>query len=93
LIIHLKSQIENLVRFFQAVSSTLKVVVKLHVNPFIETIQTSVAADGTDPNKRLVVGGYMLADYQRTVRTFMFMYIVSLALTNRTTKRRFTTLP
>jgi hypothetical protein len=72
LIVHLKSQIENLFRFFQTISSTLKLVVKLHVNPFIETIQTSVAADGTDPSKRLVVGNYTLADYQRTVRTFVY---------------------
>ncbi|KAF8803263.1 hypothetical protein BYT27DRAFT_7195858 [Phlegmacium glaucopus] len=66
LIVHLKAQIQNLVRFFQAISSTIKVVVRLHVNPFLQTIEMSVAADGTDPSRHLVVGNYTLADYQRT---------------------------
>ncbi|KAF8174179.1 hypothetical protein K438DRAFT_2023232 [Mycena galopus ATCC 62051] len=67
LIVHLKAQIQNLVRFFQAISSTLKVVVRLHVNPFLQTIQMSVATDVTGPDKDLVVGNYTLTDYQRTM--------------------------
>ncbi|KAF9552933.1 hypothetical protein CPC08DRAFT_673678, partial [Agrocybe pediades] len=66
LIIHLKQQITNLVRFFKAMSSIVDVCVKFHVEPFLDTIKQLVAADGTDPNQDLKIGNYTLTDYQRS---------------------------
>ena len=56
-------------RFFKAMTSVVDMVVKFHVEPFIETIKALVAADGTDPYKDLRIGDYTLTDFQRSVTT------------------------
>ncbi|KAK3371115.1 hypothetical protein B0T24DRAFT_667835 [Lasiosphaeria ovina] len=66
LIINLKQQITNLVRFFKALASMVELCVKFHVKPFLETIKAIVAADCTDPYKDLRIGEYTLTDFQRS---------------------------
>lgn len=68
LIINLKQQITNLVRFFNALTTIIEICITTHVDPFLQTIQASTAADGTDPTKNFQVGGYTLEDLQRSVR-------------------------
>ncbi|KAK0660478.1 hypothetical protein QBC41DRAFT_383707 [Cercophora samala] len=66
LVINLKQQITNLVRFFKALTSLIDMCVQLQVDPFLDTIKAIVAADGTDPNKDLRIGDYTMTDFQRS---------------------------
>ena len=70
LVIALKEQITNLVRFFKAVATVIDIAVTSHVEPFLETIKALVAADGTDPNDHLKIGDFTFTDLQRSVRLF-----------------------
>ncbi|KAK3938884.1 hypothetical protein QBC46DRAFT_343143 [Diplogelasinospora grovesii] len=66
LIINLKQQITNLVRFFKAMASVVEMCVKFHVEPFLDTVKAIVAADGTDPHKELKIGDFTFTDFQRS---------------------------
>ncbi|KAK3505269.1 hypothetical protein B0T13DRAFT_485904 [Neurospora crassa] len=66
LIINLKEQVTNLVRFFKAMESLVEMCIRFHVDPFLETVNLIVAADGTDPYKDLKIGNYTYTDFQRS---------------------------
>ncbi|KAL2061472.1 hypothetical protein VTL71DRAFT_6849 [Oculimacula yallundae] len=64
LVINMKQQITNLVRFFKTINAVIGMSFKYHVDPFLETVKAIVAADGTDPNKDLKIGNYTFSDFQ-----------------------------
>ena len=66
LIVNLKAQITNLVRFFKAIATTVDFVLKKQVNPFIDTMKM-IVSNGADPNAAFKVGPYTLTDLQRSV--------------------------
>ncbi|KAK1777277.1 hypothetical protein QBC45DRAFT_417155 [Copromyces sp. CBS 386.78] len=66
LIINLKQQVTNLVRFFKAMEALVEMCIRFHVEPFLETVKMIVAADGTDPYKDLKIGNYTYTDFQRS---------------------------
>ncbi|KAJ4380921.1 hypothetical protein N0V85_008717 [Neurospora sp. IMI 360204] len=66
LIINLKQQVTNLVRFFKAMEALVEMCIKFQVEPFLQTVNAIVAADGTDPNKDLKIGDYTYTDFQRS---------------------------
>ncbi|KAI8623310.1 hypothetical protein F5Y19DRAFT_458989 [Xylariaceae sp. FL1651] len=61
LVINLKDQITNLVRFFNGMSQAIDLTVQLHVNPFIDQI-SGVA----DPNGGYLLGKYTMEDLLRS---------------------------
>ncbi|KAI1869369.1 hypothetical protein JX265_006459 [Neoarthrinium moseri] len=65
LILNLKDQITNLVRFFRGIASIVEVCVKYHVEPFIATVK-AITSDGDDPNEAYKVGDYTFTDFQRS---------------------------
>ncbi|KAI1855398.1 hypothetical protein JX266_000263 [Neoarthrinium moseri] len=65
LILNLKDQITNLVRFFRGIASIVEVCVKYHVGPFIATVK-AITSDGDDPNEAYKVGDYTFTDFQRS---------------------------
>lgn len=68
LIINLKSQITNLVRFFSAIATTIDVVVSKTVNKFLKTVSIAVSSDPVALEKgNLKVGNYTLFDAERTL--------------------------
>ena len=66
LIVNLKTQITNLVRFFKAIATTVEFVLNKQVKPFITTIK-AITSDGVDPNEDCKVGQYTMTDLQRSV--------------------------
>jgi hypothetical protein len=83
LVITLKTQITNLVRFFKAIATVVELAVKYHVKPFIDTLKSITAADGTDPEKEYKIGNFTLTDYQRSVsRIFPYHLPVCLPSTD-----------
>ncbi|OBS29597.1 hypothetical protein FPOA_03534 [Fusarium poae] len=65
LIIHIKDQINSLVRFFKAIGVVVEIFDKCHVEPFIETIKVMMT-EGEDPNENYRIGDYTLTDLQRS---------------------------
>ncbi|KAL7619532.1 hypothetical protein AAE478_010072 [Parahypoxylon ruwenzoriense] len=61
LVINLKGQITNLVRFFNGMSQAIDLAVELHVNPFINHVE-GVA----DPNGDYRIGKYTMEDLLRS---------------------------
>ncbi|KAK3321875.1 hypothetical protein B0H66DRAFT_581333 [Apodospora peruviana] len=66
LIIILKQQVSNLVRFFKAMVSAVDICVKSYVEPFLETVKAIGANDGNDPYEKLKIGDITLTDLQRS---------------------------
>ncbi|KAI5920341.1 hypothetical protein F4810DRAFT_703039 [Camillea tinctor] len=64
LIVELKSQITNLVRFFNTMTVVIEICINLHVDPFLETVNM-IVAEGDDPHKSVRIGDYTLTDFQR----------------------------
>ncbi|KAG9503540.1 hypothetical protein J7337_003491 [Fusarium musae] len=67
LIINLKSQITNLVRFFSAIATTIDVFVNKTVAKFLKTVSIAVSSDSVALEKG-TVGNYSLLDTERSKR-------------------------
>ncbi|KAF5671095.1 hypothetical protein FCIRC_8785 [Fusarium circinatum] len=68
LIINVKSQITNLVRFFGAITTTIDVVVSKTVTKFLKTVSIAVSSDPVALEKgKIKVGNYSLLDAERTM--------------------------
>lgn len=66
LIVNLKAQVTNLVRFFKAIATTVDFILKKQVNPFID-IMKMIVSNGADPNAAFKVEPCTLTDLQRSV--------------------------
>lgn len=66
LIVKLKTEITNLVRFFKTMSMVVQFVVDRHINPYVDTIK-AVTGRGEDPGEVYKVGSYTLTDLQQSV--------------------------
>lgn len=67
-------------------ATIIDVAVKHHVDPFLETIKATVAADGADPNANLKIGNFTLTDLQRSVwLLYMDLPVQSLTLYSAST--------
>jgi hypothetical protein len=67
LAICLKQQIVNLLRHLKAIDTIIDLSIKLHVEPFLDTIKLALAQGGSDPYNNLRIGQFTLTDFQRTV--------------------------
>lgn len=65
LIINMKQQITNLVRFYKAASATVGMIAESLVTPFMDTLK-ALAMNGEDPNRSMKVGNLTLTDLQRS---------------------------
>lgn len=66
MILQLKAQINNLVKFFNAFTSIVTTVVQLLVEPCLD-IAKRVSSGQDDPNAAWSVGGYTLTDKMNAV--------------------------
>ncbi|KAK7225016.1 hypothetical protein V2G26_013019 [Clonostachys chloroleuca] len=65
LIINLKQNITDLLRFFNSLSVIIEVAVKTHVEPFLETV-TSIVTNGQSDKELIKIADYSLVDLERT---------------------------
>ncbi|RBQ78079.1 hypothetical protein FVER14953_03472 [Fusarium verticillioides] len=73
LIINLKSQITNLVRFFSAIATTIDVFVNKTVAKFLKTVSIAVSSDSVALEKG-TVGNYSLLDTERSVSQILSVF-------------------
>ncbi|KAL6884775.1 hypothetical protein GGI43DRAFT_419277 [Trichoderma evansii] len=68
IIINLKAQITNLVRFFSAIATTVDVVVNKVVTKFLTTVKQAVSSDQAALEKGILkIGNYSLLDAERSM--------------------------
>ncbi|VUC27244.1 unnamed protein product [Clonostachys rosea] len=66
LIIHLKQNITDIVRFFNSLAAIIQVVVNTYVEPFRETLHSIVAHDESQ-KQHIKIANYSLVDLERTI--------------------------
>ena len=67
LVVKLKNEITNLVRFFKSIAVIVKFVQDKHVEPYITTIKAIASGSSDDVDFKL--GNFTLTDLQRSVST------------------------
>ncbi|WAO91180.1 Hypothetical protein NCS54_00863700 [Fusarium falciforme] len=65
LVLKLKNEITNLVRFFKAIVAIIQFVAEKHANPYIETLKV-ITSGGDDPGESYKLGPYTLTDLQQS---------------------------
>ena len=75
IVVNLKAQITNMVRFFKAIATTVEFVVNKQVKPFITTMWASTS-DDADSDTALKVGQYTMTDLQRSVSSAYFKFLI-----------------
>ncbi|KAJ4232276.1 hypothetical protein NW759_002664 [Fusarium solani] len=65
LVVKLKNEVTNLVRFFKAITTIIQFVAEKHANPYIETIKV-ITSGGDDPGESYKLGAYTLTDLQQS---------------------------
>ncbi|KAG8354398.1 hypothetical protein FVEN_g7842 [Fusarium venenatum] len=64
LVVKLRNEITNLIRFVKAISAIVQFITSKHVNPSIETMK--VIANGDNKSSMYKVGSYTITDLQRS---------------------------
>ncbi|KAJ4185163.1 hypothetical protein NW755_008606 [Fusarium falciforme] len=65
LVLKLKNEITNLVRFFKAIVAIIQFVAEKHASPYIETLKV-ITSGGDDPGESYKLGPYTLTDLQQS---------------------------
>ena len=73
LVVNLKAQITNIVGFFEAIASTVELVLYKQVKPFIDTMRASTSDDAK-------VGEYTITDLQRSVSSACVKFLILSAM-------------